>query len=289
MEGQDDKGNNLPKPDKRFALWYMGWSSLDRRTTLPMLPWLVAEIRRKSEKNESGPGQAREVILTLMPPLIRCVPANSNNASVFIFEHKAQYISRFIHNSHDLTYFAYLIRSQPENPESEMACHVFKACDPNKVTCVYGTTSIISLIWMPSLTLRSESSRWTLTGSNQSVTCFILVKSDLRHYIWDSAIVSHTWKFYSGTQLVASVNMKYNRYSVSDRSRRKERLPKHTRALLNWKLFLPVEDHMCLFWLGCQIQGLNSSSWYDSENFYIHLIAVFGNGCCYFSSVIMCI
>uniref|UniRef100_A0A671RGX7 TBC1 domain family member 4 n=1 Tax=Sinocyclocheilus anshuiensis TaxID=1608454 RepID=A0A671RGX7_9TELE len=132
------------KADKRFALWYMGWSSLDKRTTLPMLPWLVAEIRRKSEKNESGPAQAREVQLYLSPPLIRCVPANSSNPSVFIFEHKAQFISRFIHNSHDLSYFAYLIRSQPDNPESEMACHVFKACDPNQVPEVISSIRQVS-------------------------------------------------------------------------------------------------------------------------------------------------
>uniref|UniRef100_A0A9J7X8V6 TBC1 domain family member 4 n=1 Tax=Cyprinus carpio carpio TaxID=630221 RepID=A0A9J7X8V6_CYPCA len=142
----DGKGNNNSnqKADKRFALWYMGWSSLDRRTTLPMLPWLVAEIRRKSEKNESGPGQAREVQLYLSPTMIRCVPANSSNPSVFIFEHKAQFISRFIHNSHDLSYFAYLIRSQPDNPESEMACHVFKACDPNQVPEVISSIRQVS-------------------------------------------------------------------------------------------------------------------------------------------------
>uniref|UniRef100_A0A8C1Y2R2 TBC1 domain family member 4 n=1 Tax=Cyprinus carpio TaxID=7962 RepID=A0A8C1Y2R2_CYPCA len=146
MEGQDGKGNNNSnqKADKRFALCYMGWSSLDRRTTLPMLPWLVAEIRRKSEKNESGPGQAREVQLYLSPTMIRCVPANSSNPSVFIFEHKAQFISRFIHNSHDLSYFAYLIRSQPDNPESEMACHVFKACDPNQVPEVISSIRQVS-------------------------------------------------------------------------------------------------------------------------------------------------
>ncbi|XP_056116635.1 TBC1 domain family member 4 isoform X3 [Rhinichthys klamathensis goyatoka] len=148
MEGQDGKGNNNndsnQKADKRFALCYMGWSSLDRRTTLPMLPWLVAEIRRKSEKNEPGPAQAREVQLNLSPSLIRCVPANSSNPSVFIFEHKAQFISRFIHNSHDLSYFAYLIRSQPENPESEMACHVFKACDPNQVPEVISSIRQVS-------------------------------------------------------------------------------------------------------------------------------------------------
>ncbi|XP_057191786.1 TBC1 domain family member 4 isoform X2 [Triplophysa rosa] len=147
MEGQDGKGNNIDhntKAEKKFALWYMGWSNLDRRTTLPMLPWLLAEIRRKTEKNESGPAQAREVQLFLSPPLIRCVPANSSNPSVFIFEHKAQFISRFIHNSHDLCYFAYLIRSQPENPESEMACHVFKACDPNQVPEVISSIRQVS-------------------------------------------------------------------------------------------------------------------------------------------------
>lgn len=134
MEDQsnDNKGSS-PQPERRFSLCYMGWCSLDRRTTLPMLPWLVAEVRRRGERTESGTPQARQVQLTLSPPLVRCVPAGCRDSSVFIFEHKAQFISRFIHNSHDLSYFAYLIRSQPEDPESEMACHVFKAEEPNQV------------------------------------------------------------------------------------------------------------------------------------------------------------
>lgn len=124
----------VEKDNRRFALTYIGWSTLDRRTTLPMLPWLVAEIRRRSEKGDCGPlVQPREVQLVLNPPFVRCVPSSSTNSSVFIFEHKAQLISRFIHNSNDLTYFAYLLRGQPDNPESQMSCHVFKACDPNQV------------------------------------------------------------------------------------------------------------------------------------------------------------
>uniref|UniRef100_A0A674NL46 TBC1 domain family member 4 n=1 Tax=Takifugu rubripes TaxID=31033 RepID=A0A674NL46_TAKRU len=114
-------------------LQHMG--CLGGRTTLPMLPWLVAEIRRRSEKGDCGPVvQPREVHLVLNPPFVRCVPSSSTNSSVFIFEHKAQLISRFIHNSNDLTYFAYLLRGQPDNPESQMSCHVFKACDPNQVS-----------------------------------------------------------------------------------------------------------------------------------------------------------
>nr|XP_014715477.2 TBC1 domain family member 4 isoform X2 [Equus asinus] len=135
--------------EKRFRLWYVGGSCLDRRTTLPMLPWLMAEIRRRSQKPEAGgcgAPAAREVLLVLSAPLLRCVPAPGAgaaggvgpaaaqpNPAVFIFEHKAQHISRFIHNSHDLTYFAYLIKAQPDDPESQMACHVFRATDPNQV------------------------------------------------------------------------------------------------------------------------------------------------------------
>uniref|UniRef100_A0A8C7Y2L6 TBC1 domain family member 4 n=1 Tax=Oryzias sinensis TaxID=183150 RepID=A0A8C7Y2L6_9TELE len=134
-----------PTPGKSFALTYVGWCTLDRRTTLPMLPWLVAEIRRRSEKGGFGPVmQPREVQLLLHSPFIRCVPSSSNSSSVFIFEHKAQLIARFIHNSNDLSYFAYLLRGQPDNPESEMSCHVFKAFDPNQVPEVISSIRQVS-------------------------------------------------------------------------------------------------------------------------------------------------
>ena len=113
-----------------------------------MRPWLMAEIRRRSQKPEAGgcgAPAAREVLLVLSAPFLRCVPAPGvgatagsgptaaqPNPAVFIFEHKAQHISRFIHNSQDLTYFAYLIKAQPDDPESQMACHVFRAADPNQ-------------------------------------------------------------------------------------------------------------------------------------------------------------
>nr|XP_061826709.1 TBC1 domain family member 4 isoform X3 [Nerophis lumbriciformis] len=140
------------EPPQRYALTYIGWSTLGRRTTLPMLPWLVAEIRRRSERGDCGPAmQPREVQLLLHSPLLRCVPSSSsssssssNNYSVFIFEHKAQHISRFLHNSNDLTYFAYLLRAHPDNPEAEMSCHVFKAGDPNLVPEVISSIRQVS-------------------------------------------------------------------------------------------------------------------------------------------------
>eukprot|EP00079_Xenopus_tropicalis_P008672 XP_002931984.2 PREDICTED: TBC1 domain family member 4 isoform X2 [Xenopus tropicalis] len=147
--------NTMPdkvlKEEKRFHLWYIGWSSLDRRTTLPMLPWLVAEIRRRAERQDP-PGCAapcREVNLLLVTPHIRCVPALNGanaNSAVFIFEHKAQHISRFIHNSQDPSYFAYLIKTQPDNPESEMACHVFKANTPRQVSDIISSIRQVSKV-----------------------------------------------------------------------------------------------------------------------------------------------
>ncbi|KAM5288467.1 TBC1 domain family member 4 isoform 2-T2 [Ctenodactylus gundi] len=146
----------LGKPgDKRFRLCYVGGSCLDRRTTLPMLPWLMAEIRRRSQKPEAGgcgAPAAREVVLALSAPFLRCVPAPCAGApggaqpgpAVFIFEHKAQHISRFVHNSQDLTYFAYLIKAQPDDPESPMVCHVFRATDPSQVPDVISSIRQLS-------------------------------------------------------------------------------------------------------------------------------------------------
>ncbi|XP_035176486.1 TBC1 domain family member 4 isoform X1 [Oxyura jamaicensis] len=148
-----------PAAEKRFRLWYVGWSCLDRRTTLPMLPWLMAEIRRRGQRQEPGGClgsgvPAREVLLLLGSPTLRCVPAGppspgpgrpgSPAPAVFIFEHKAQHIARFVHNSHDLTYFAYLIKAQPDNPDSPMACHVFRATDPNQVPDVISSIRQVS-------------------------------------------------------------------------------------------------------------------------------------------------
>ncbi|XP_069826723.1 TBC1 domain family member 4 isoform X2 [Dendropsophus ebraccatus] len=148
---EDPLPDRTAKGEKRFRLWYVGWSSLDRRTSLPMLPWLVAEIRRRAERQDP-PGcvaPCREVQLLLVAPHLRCVPAlngASGNTAVFIFEHKAQHIARFIHNSQDPSYFAYLIKTQPDNPESEMACHVFKAADPSQVSTVISSIRQVSKV-----------------------------------------------------------------------------------------------------------------------------------------------
>ncbi|XP_048348972.1 TBC1 domain family member 4 isoform X4 [Sphaerodactylus townsendi] len=137
QEEEEEGGAAAAAAEKRFKLWYVGWSWLDRRATLPMLPWLVAEIRRRSQQPEPGVVGPREVLLLLgASPHLRCVPsapAGGARPAVLIFEHQAQHIARFIHAGHDLAYFAYLIKAQPDDPRSQMACHVFRANHPDQV------------------------------------------------------------------------------------------------------------------------------------------------------------
>ncbi|CAM9601816.1 unnamed protein product [Lampetra planeri] len=110
--------------ERAFSLAYLGSTALDQRATLSMLPWIVAELLRRSEKEQ----MEREVMLYVCPPLVRCVPAGSqSNSSIFIFEQRAAHISRFVHCSRQPGSFAYLVRTQPDNPDSHTSCHVFRA------------------------------------------------------------------------------------------------------------------------------------------------------------------
>uniref|UniRef100_A0A8C6XV63 TBC1 domain family member 4 n=1 Tax=Naja naja TaxID=35670 RepID=A0A8C6XV63_NAJNA len=139
-QGEGGAGTAAPFPNggSSSSSSSSSFGCLPRLATLPMLPWLMAEVRRRSQKPEPGAAAAaaREVLLLLGSPTLRCVPSSPGGApgsAVFIFEHKAQHISRFVHNSQDLTYFAYLIKAQPDDPDSPVACHVFRATDPNQV------------------------------------------------------------------------------------------------------------------------------------------------------------
>uniref|UniRef100_A0ACB8FJL7 TBC1 domain member 4 n=1 Tax=Sphaerodactylus townsendi TaxID=933632 RepID=A0ACB8FJL7_9SAUR len=155
QEEEEEGGAAAAAAEKRFKLWYVGWSWLDRRATLPMLPWLVAEIRRRSQQPEPGVVGPREVLLLLgASPHLRCVPsapAGGARPAVLIFEHQAQHIARFIHAGHDLAYFAYLIKAQPDDPRSQMACHVFRANHPDqKGQQLLETSDRSGLVEMPS-------------------------------------------------------------------------------------------------------------------------------------------
>lgn len=121
-----------------FTLQLVGSLPVHSLTTMSMLPWIVAEIRAlsntKSSKEEIGISQIR---LYISPSSLRCEPDTGKIQQwdplicSGLFEYKPQHVHKLIHNSHDPSYFACLIKDGAANQQS--ICYVFKADDQTKV------------------------------------------------------------------------------------------------------------------------------------------------------------
>ncbi|KAM9192886.1 TBC1 domain family member 1 isoform 3-T3 [Mergus octosetaceus] len=120
-----------------FSLQFVGSLPVHSLTTMSMLPWVVAEIRTlstKSPKEDPGTSQIR---LCVSPASLRCEPDMGKDQQwdplicSSLFEYKPQQVHKLIHNSHDPSYFACLIKDGAANQQS--ICYVFKADDQTKV------------------------------------------------------------------------------------------------------------------------------------------------------------
>ncbi|XP_036708688.1 TBC1 domain family member 1 isoform X5 [Balaenoptera musculus] len=120
-----------------YSLQLVGFLPVHSLTTMPMLPWVVAEVRRlsgQSSKKESGTKQVR---LCVSPSGLRCEPEPGRSQQwdplicSSIFECKPQRVHKLIHNSHDPSYFACLIKDDAANQQS--ICYVLKADGQTKV------------------------------------------------------------------------------------------------------------------------------------------------------------
>uniref|UniRef100_A0A452SIQ0 TBC1 domain family member 1 n=1 Tax=Ursus americanus TaxID=9643 RepID=A0A452SIQ0_URSAM len=120
-----------------FSLQLAGSLRVHALTTMPMLPWVVAEVRRlNGQASKKEPG-ARQVRLCVSPSGLRCEPEPGKSQQwdplicSSIFECKPQHVHKLIHNSHDPSYFACLIKDSAARQQS--ICYVFKADDQTKV------------------------------------------------------------------------------------------------------------------------------------------------------------
>ncbi|XP_034861042.1 TBC1 domain family member 1 isoform X5 [Mirounga leonina] len=120
-----------------FSLQLVGSLHVHSLTTMPMLPWAVAEVRRLSGQSSKKEPGARQVRLCVSPSGLRCdsEPGKSQQWDPLIcssiFECKPQHAHKLIHNSHDPSYFACLIKDNAASQQS--ICYVFKADDQTKV------------------------------------------------------------------------------------------------------------------------------------------------------------
>nr|XP_044623616.1 TBC1 domain family member 1 isoform X2 [Equus asinus] len=120
-----------------FSLQLVGSLPVHSLTTMPMLPWVVAEVRRLSGQSSKKEPGIRQVRLCVSPSGLKCEPEPGKSQQwdplicSSIFECKPQHVHKLIHNSHDPSYFACLIKDNAANRQS--ICYVFKADDQTKV------------------------------------------------------------------------------------------------------------------------------------------------------------
>ncbi|XP_024587380.1 TBC1 domain family member 1 isoform X4 [Neophocaena asiaeorientalis asiaeorientalis] len=120
-----------------FSLQLVGFLPVHSLTTMPMLPWVVAEVRRLSGQSSTKESGTKQVHLCVSPSGLRCEPEPGKSQQwdplicSSIFECKPQRVHRLIHNSHDPSYFACLIKDDAADQQS--ICYVFKADGQTKV------------------------------------------------------------------------------------------------------------------------------------------------------------
>ncbi|XP_029091903.1 TBC1 domain family member 1 isoform X7 [Monodon monoceros] len=120
-----------------FSLQLVGFLPVHSLTTMPMLPWVVAEVRRLSGQSSTKESGTKQVHLCVSPSGLRCEPEPGKSQQwdplicSSIFECKPQRVHRLIHNSHDPSYFACLIKDDAASQQS--ICYVFKADGQTKV------------------------------------------------------------------------------------------------------------------------------------------------------------
>ncbi|XP_067407644.1 TBC1 domain family member 1 isoform X5 [Emydura macquarii macquarii] len=120
-----------------FSLQLVGSLPVHSLTTMTMLPWIVAEIRRLSMQSSMEEPRTSQVRLYVSPGSLRCeLDAGKNQQwdpliCSSLFEYKLQHVHKLIHNSHDPSYFACLIKDGAVNQQT--ICYVFRAADQTKV------------------------------------------------------------------------------------------------------------------------------------------------------------
>ncbi|XP_074947782.1 TBC1 domain family member 1 isoform X2 [Phalacrocorax aristotelis] len=120
-----------------FSLQLVGSLPVHSLTTMSMLPWIVAEIRMLSTKSSKEEPSISQIRLYVSPASLRCEPDTGKIQQwdplicSSLFEYKPHHVHKLIHNSHDPSYFACLIKDGAANQRS--ICYVFKADDQTKV------------------------------------------------------------------------------------------------------------------------------------------------------------
>lgn len=109
-----------------YRLKYVGSSTLDRTYTLPMLPWIIADVKRQSMSSDGY--SSINIFLEITEAAVKIV--NQSDKQVLL-HHPLNSISKFTQTAPDKTWFSYLFRERSDSP---FTIHIFQAPDENMVS-----------------------------------------------------------------------------------------------------------------------------------------------------------
>uniref|UniRef100_A0A3B1JVN3 TBC1 domain family member 4 n=1 Tax=Astyanax mexicanus TaxID=7994 RepID=A0A3B1JVN3_ASTMX len=112
----------------QYRLTLVGLLIVHPLTTMPMLPWVVAEIRRPRLKQRSF--STMRCVLDMAGPGRQWDPLQYP----VLFEHRPHRVTKLIHNSQDPSYFGCLLRD-----DRRAACYLFRCQDHHKVPEIIST------------------------------------------------------------------------------------------------------------------------------------------------------
>uniref|UniRef100_A0A673IBQ5 TBC1 domain family member 4 n=1 Tax=Sinocyclocheilus rhinocerous TaxID=307959 RepID=A0A673IBQ5_9TELE len=144
LPGSEDKRKKEEEEEEiQYMLTLVGSLAIHPLTTMAMLPWVVAEIRRQRSKeylfemeNITNP-----VVLKISSSKVCCILETAGPGKpwdplqhMVLFDHKPHRITKLIHNSQEPSYFGCLLRE-----EKKAACYVFRCQDYMKVPEIIST------------------------------------------------------------------------------------------------------------------------------------------------------
>ncbi|XP_057186788.1 TBC1 domain family member 1 isoform X2 [Triplophysa rosa] len=135
----------------QYRLTLVGSLAIHPQTTMAMLPWVVAEIRRpqQRERNRSPEFTGahspevgdQPVVLQISANSVRCVLDTAGPGkpwdplqNTVLFDHRPHLFTKLIHNSQEPSYFGCLLRK-----EKTAACFVFRCQDQLQVPEIIST------------------------------------------------------------------------------------------------------------------------------------------------------
>ncbi|KTF93128.1 hypothetical protein cypCar_00033050 [Cyprinus carpio] len=145
LGSEDKRKKEEGEEEIQYRLTLVGSLAIHPQTTMAMLPWVVAEIRRPrlGEKNRnlefngahSPEVRDQPVLLKISSSKVCCILETAGPGKSWdplqhtvLFDHRPHRITKLIHNSQEPSYFGCLLRE-----EKKAACYVFRCQDHMKV------------------------------------------------------------------------------------------------------------------------------------------------------------